>query len=257
MLSCAVSYLLAVLCRHTLWLTFVSLSGTYSAAVGAIANSTCSTCPTYSNSPAGSAALTACFCNPGSTGNHVLWCGNSCTITLTCNLCDAGTYKVETGGAVCTNCLAGEYSPTVGATSNVCQTCPTNSNAPEASDEHTDCICDAGSTGADGSACSLCDAGKYKVATGDVSCTNCSEGQYSTVIGATFDECQTCPANSNAPAASDEQTDCICDDGSTGVDGSACVVAGCEAGEYLPILYPRISAGCVNGHNIVKYPGTL
>ena len=174
MLSCAVSYLLAVLCRHTLWLTFVSLSGTYSAAVGAIANSTCSTCPTYSNSPAGSAALTACFCNPGSTGNHVLWCGNSCTITLTCNLCDAGTYKVETGGAVCTNCLAGEYSPTVGATSDVCQTCPANSYSAQRSTGIDKCKCNVGYTSIDGENCEACAPGTYK----SVTTTDDSRGPY-------------------------------------------------------------------------------
>ena len=117
-------------------------------------------------------------------------------------------------------CVNGKYKISAGP--DVCQTCPANSNAPAASDEPTDCLCKAGATGADGGPCSLCVAGKYKEVTGDASCTDCLEGEYSTTVGATSDVCQTCPANSNAPAASDEPTDCLCNDGTTGLDGGPC-----------------------------------
>ena len=59
---------------------------TYSIAVGASANSTCSTCPPNSNSPAGSAALTNCTCNAGSTGPN----GGPCVA------CAAGKCKTLT-----------------------------------------------------------------------------------------------------------------------------------------------------------------
>ena len=53
-------------------------------------------------------------------------------------------YKIKTGSDACTDCGSGKYSTTVGATSDVCQACPANSNAPEGSNEDTDCECDAG-----------------------------------------------------------------------------------------------------------------
>jgi len=97
----------------------------------------------------------------------------------------AGKYKIATGDAVCTNCVTGKYSVALGATSDVCQTCPPNSNAAEASDIQTDCTCNSGYTGDDGDTCNACVAGKYKIAMGDAVCTNCVAGQYSVALGAT------------------------------------------------------------------------
>jgi hypothetical protein len=65
--------------------------GTYSTAVGASASSTCIACPFNSTSPAGSAALTNCTCNAGSTGPN----GGPCTA------CVAGKYKTSIGSAAC------------------------------------------------------------------------------------------------------------------------------------------------------------
>jgi len=44
---------------------------------------------------------------------------------LICTECEAGKYKIATANAACTNCLAGSYSMAVGATSHMCQGCPT------------------------------------------------------------------------------------------------------------------------------------
>jgi len=97
----------------------------------------------------------------------------------------AGKYKNSTGSALCDSCLAGEYSTVVAATnSSVCQTCLENSDAPAASDEYTDYKCNAGSTGADGTACKLCVAGTYKMSVGSTACTKCRFAQYSILIGA-------------------------------------------------------------------------
>jgi hypothetical protein len=51
-----------------------------------------------------------------------------------------------TGSDACIACGSGKYSTTVGATSDVCQACSTNSDALEGSNELTDCICNAGYT---------------------------------------------------------------------------------------------------------------
>ena len=54
----------------------------------------CLSCPSNSNSPAGSTALTSCACNAGYSGPN----GGVCTE------CEAGKYKASTGPAACTNC---------------------------------------------------------------------------------------------------------------------------------------------------------
>jgi len=169
----------------------------------------CHECPTNSNAPEASDEEVDCTCNAGSTGPD----GGNCT------QCEAGKYKVASGDAACTICSAGQYLTAVGATSNVCHERPTNSNAPEASDEEVDCTCNAGSMGLDGGNCTQCEAGKYKVASGDAACTNCSAGQYSEAVGATSDVCLVCTTNSNAPEESDEEVDCTCNAGSSGLDG--------------------------------------
>jgi len=102
--------------------------------------------------------------------------------------------------------MQNQYSTVVGATSNVCQSCPLESTSAEASGEKTDCVCNSGSTGPDGETCTDCIAGKYKNATGDAACTNCLTGQYSTTVGATSDVCPECPAQSNSAEASGAKT---------------------------------------------------
>jgi len=94
------------------------VSGTYQAEKGSVV---CNACPANSHSPVQSTASTACTCNVGWTGPN----GGG-----TCTKCVAGKYKIATGDAACASCLVGKYSTLVGATSNVCQACPTNSNAP-------------------------------------------------------------------------------------------------------------------------------
>ena len=187
-------------------------TATYSVTPGATQASTCKGCPENSNSPLGSSVATACTCNAGFSGPN----------GFACIQCVAGKYKNATGDAACIHCLAGQYSTTCGATSNMCQGCPTNSNAPEASDEQTDCVCKAGSTGLDGNPCTECVAGKYKIALGDAACSNCLVGKYSTAVGAKSNVCQGCPPNSDAPEASDEQTDCTCNAGFSGSTGGTC-----------------------------------
>ena len=195
----------------------------------------CVTCPANSDSPPESTASTDCICNPGYTGPN----GGTCTE------CVSGTYKSDTGPAACTNCVAGQYSTAVGAASNVCQGCPPNSDALEASDAQTDCTCNVGSSGPDGNTCTNCIPGSYKVAPGSAACSNCVAGQYSTAVGATSNVCQGCPLNSNAPEASDAQTDCTCNAGWTGLDGGTCV--DCGAGKYKAGVGSAACIDCVAG----------
>ena len=143
----------------------------FSITVGATSN-VCQGCTANSQSPAGSGVSTSCICNAGAQGPD----GG------TCALCVAGKYKISAGSVTCTNCLVNQFSITVGATSNVCQGCVTNSQSPAGSGVSTSCICNAGAEGPDGGSCALCVAGKYKISTGNAACTNCLAGQYSTAV---------------------------------------------------------------------------
>ena len=106
---------------------------------------------------------------------------------------------------------------------NVCVACLANSDAQEASAESTACMCNAGFFGENGQLCTACVAGKFQTATGAGQCISCSVGYFSTTVTATSNVCQICPVNSNGPEASNEESDCICNAGSTGPDGGDCV----------------------------------
>jgi len=237
------------------------VAGTYKDVIG---SEPCTSCPVNTLSAQGSADVTNCTCNVGYTG-----------VGRPCTACVAGKYKIALGDAACINCAAGQYSTAVGATSDVCKGCPTNSDGPEASNEQTDCTCNANYYGVNGGACSACpsatsstqgsvtridcvcntgspdllcvagkykfesgacacidcEAGKFSATNGASTCSNCLPGKYLTTSGATSEElCQTCLQNSTAPAASDEQTDCTCNAGSTGPHGGICTT--CVAGTY-------------------------
>eukprot|EP00802_Teleaulax_amphioxeia_P013768 Tamp_13822.p2 GENE.Tamp_13822~~Tamp_13822.p2 ORF type:complete len:142 (+),score=21.29 Tamp_13822:1084-1509(+) len=138
-------------------------------------------------------------CNAGYTGPD----GGTCTA------CAAGKYKVALGSADCSPCV-GVYS-----------------HSPEASADSKFCGCNVGYTGPDGSTCTACEAGKYKVIIGkDVcfdcpagkfkagqgsgTCTHCQKGKYSAAEGAKANTtCEACPANSFSPAESAAASACI------------------------------------------------
>jgi len=88
------------------------------------------------------------------------------------------------GDEICSNCLTGQYSTAVGAIANTCVACPEKSNLPEASGIITECTCNAGSTGSDGTVCMHCDTGKYKTLSGDAVCDSSKSGTFSTIVGA-------------------------------------------------------------------------
>jgi len=180
------------------------ISGKFSTRFAMIQDS-CQSCPLNSNAPPATQSRLDCFCNAGSTGFN----GDVCT------KCTPGKYKIITGSDNCQLCNKGKYSTADGATSDVCIRCPEYSSAPTASVMVTDCTCEPGSTGVDGSNCTLCVAGTYKSVTGDALCSSCASGMYSEHVGAISDMCTACPDNSNPALGSDGLVDCICDAGWT------------------------------------------
>ena len=190
----------------------------------------CLSCPSFSDSPAGSTAVVQCTCNVGSTGSD----GNPCI------LCPSGKHKTTTGSAECTSCLPGEYSKEIGAAENLCAKCPSDSDAPN----HTTCVCNAGFTGEDDNHCMACPAGTYKSETGSALCSPCPAGSYNNASQRTT--CTSCPAYSNAPSRSIHVTNCTCNPGATGPNGgTACVP--CEIGTYKTLAGPAACTLCDTG----------
>ena len=102
-------------------------------------------------------------CNAGYTGPD----GGTCTA------CAAGKYKVALGSADCSPCV-GVYS-----------------HSPEASADSKFCGCNVGYTGPDGSTCTACEAGKYKVIIGKDVCFDCPAGKFKAGQGSgTCTHCQ-------------------------------------------------------------------
>ena len=73
--------------------------------------------------------------------------------------------RVSIGSDACENCITGTYSTTLSAvTPLACLSCPSNSDAAEASDSPEDCICKPGFSGVRGGLCTQCSAGTYRAA---------------------------------------------------------------------------------------------
>ena len=212
-------------------------AGTYSATVGATVSSTCVVCPVNSNSVVSSSAIASCSCNAGYTGAN----GGVCTACL------VGSFKAQTGSAACALCVNNTFSAETGR-SSACEPCQANAVSAAGSASQEYCYCNPGYAHAPGmTTCRICDRGTWNSQLGRTACSNCSVGMYSVNYGAIGSEtcltcplgqwsfegspnCNLCPANSRAGAGSGSQTDCTCDAGYTGADGSTCVP--CAAGTY-------------------------
>ncbi|KAJ1465571.1 hypothetical protein T484DRAFT_1647989, partial [Baffinella frigidus] len=222
---------------------------TYSCHWGGMHPAACQQCSANSASPAGSGAITDCTCNTGYTGAD----GGSCSVCLAgtyktgtgsaactscgvntystavdgtvCKGCPVGTYKVNTGTGECTECSANTFSATVGASlENTCIGCPTGSSSVARSGVRTNCVCDAGYTGAAGTDCSPCDQGTWKGSTGSGACTLCVQGTYSSHYAAVdVDTCTSCLEFSSSNAGSKSMASCKCMGGyyNTGTAGFA------------------------------------
>jgi syndecan 4 len=221
------------------------LAGKYSATTWS-----CSACPAYSTSPAGSSAVTACTCNVGYGGPA----GGPCTVAVSCNTayyrntinvcvaCQSGKYNDLLGQTTCKNCSAGTYSSaTAQSTATTCQNClaGTYSNLPGSS---VCTLCTAFSTSPTASSACTCNSGYEKVGTDPFvcqsapcaagstgpsgNCTQCLVGKYKNVSGSapcdlcsagTYSAtegntaCTLCPsAFRHSPVGSSTQAACTC-----------------------------------------------
>ena len=201
------------------------LQGKYSTPSAAIFASVCIQCPTHSHSGIGSGLLTHCICNKGYTGPD----------GVACTACIMGTYKGTNGSLPCSPCSQGKYSTETGETlESTCSDCPAHTFSGAGSIAQDNCTCNKGYTGPDGAECAACEAGGFKDVNGSAACTLCAQGKYSTVTAAIFGAtCLDCPSYTDSGAGSGLLTNCTCNKGYTGPDGSEC--AACIAGTYKDI----------------------
>jgi hypothetical protein len=235
-------------------------ANSYSTVVGATMASTCTNCPSGSVSMVGSIASVDCLCNIGFTGANGGPCAacvpgkyKAVTGTVACTDCGAGKYLTSTGATVaisCVECSVGKYSITAGAfLSSTCIECGAGkySTTVGASVESACVICAENSQSPSGSTLKTscqCNTG-YTGAYGGV-CSACVAGKYKNVIGSAT--CVNCPANSQSPSASILFTSCICEAGYTGADGGTC--SACPQNTYKSVIGSASCLACpVNSYS--------
>ena len=211
----------------------------YSTAVAAISNP-CVDCPLFTQSVEGSGALTKCRCNAGYTGPNGVQCTG----------CVAGKYKTAVGSVICSNCAVNTFSTAVNKSDASCTTCVSVTTGPSQSLEgsalQTDCKCNMGYSGSNGSTCIACPLGAFKPSVGDATCSLCPTNTYQPALARTASvDCLGCPSNSLSLQASDQLTDCECKSGYFGANGGDCTT--CYAGKFKPLQGPQDCDLCPNG----------
>jgi hypothetical protein len=207
----------------------------------ATSSTQCQNCPLNANALAGSTSNAFCICKAGYSNEEN---GGLCSA------CPRGSYKTDPGVGTCTQCPANYFSTTDAQTTATCSVCPANSQSPAGSDESTDCVCDAGFTGANGAACLPCVSGTYKTEAGAHACTQCGNDTYSSAVNATTaDTCVACQADSVSMMGSDAHTDCHCLPGyltnDLGRANATCTQ--CSAGSFNPALGATTCSKCAGG----------
>ena len=255
--------------------------GTYKDVLG---SPSCAACPANAHSPALSINLVSCVCNGGYTGAD----GGTCTgcakgkywykppaESAVCLGCDPGTYSVGIAmrnKTACVNCPVNTYSAMSSAAGlEACLLCKPGAIAPKGSVLRTDCECASGFFGPAGGPCLACMAGSFKSAPGPLACTLCESGKYSVATGTTTPAtCVACQSNSSAPPGSVEAIDCQCNRGYSPRAGknrtcAACPVGSfkmsigfeqcklCPAGKYMPAG----TEGAISEDNCLKCPANF
>lgn len=123
--------------------------------------------------------------------------------------------------------------------------CTENAMLPAGGSVSTDCVCNAGYSRYDVSACVACAAGKYKNTTGNMECTLCSSAKFSTSVGALNETtCKACQEHANSSAGSSAKFDCKCN---PGYSGSSTVCKKCPIGRYKDFPGNLQCTACAEG----------
>jgi hypothetical protein len=224
-------------------------NATYSTVFAATSPTTCVVCPTNALSFMGSDALSDCHC---AAGYYTEDMNNE---NKRCEPCAAGTFNENLAAEACSKCTAGKYSTDVHSTSREqcvpcefgwsaegkaeCEPCPGNAaSVAGIRSLQTDCKCDPGYSGADGSTCMYCLAGKFKEGSGSAPCLDCEANTFSPDTARDLEsDCLSCPNNAQSDAGSDALEDCKCRVGytSTVADTNGAACAACSAGKFKDV----------------------
>jgi hypothetical protein len=198
----------------------------------------CSVCPPYSTSLPQSISRFDCRCHAGFSGAH----GGPCL------KCVGGTFKDIVGSSECISCGQGRYSSSTTASTG-CVRCPFESDSPAGSDRITDCTCNSGYSGADGTPCGACLAGTYKEERGSANCTACGAGFYSPVAGASLaTDCMPCPVGKySRKMIAEFEGECYdCEPGTYSELVGSRQCDDCPAGKFLSEAGSNNSLDCTN-----------
>jgi len=241
-------------------------AGTFSTDVGATSVSLCRQCPEHTNSIEGSDEQIDCKCIPGTSGDN----GGP-----TCTPCGMGQYQPDLGRSRCYPCAPDTYLNITGQKdSKDCLKCPDKTSSVIQSTSESQCICDPGTSGANGGPfchhceegkyqertnsetcemcregtylnttgmkssddCNLCELGRYQHERGKSHCNLCASGTYLNITGGSAaSDCISCPSNAgNSTPGSIDMTDCKCNPGTSGVDGGP-ICNLCEIGKFTDV----------------------
>jgi hypothetical protein len=173
-------------------------AGKYSDAIGNATSATCRACDTGTYAEAGSSVCQDCLANrttlseQSSLSSCVCEQGFFLVDNVTCSACSVGKFNNKLNQTECRNCSAGFFQGGTNATacnacdlkqyadegSAVCTPCPGNATTQGQQAVRSDCLCDPGYFGPNGSECGACAAGKYTGTYGNADCTNCSAGLF-------------------------------------------------------------------------------
>ena len=205
-------------------------------------------CPENSSSVSGSSILQDCVCLPGYQGAA----GTVCVLCAPDVICASGVLstcpansKAPPGSSDASACVAvpGYYSLSVGGFPVVCpagfycvgglniSACPVHATSALGSEDQTQCFCEDGYQG--GSSCTPCPEGTF-----------CSSGVLNP-----------CPSNSNSSSLSSAITDCRCNPGFEGSDGSVCTQ--CLPGKSKSTIGADLCVSCLLGSTYAPIHGAL
>ena len=197
----------------------------------------CTACPvhTYKDEP-GNASCTACWRD--SQALAASRAVDSC-------MCNTGFHHGGSEPAYpCLGCALSHYQDDIGKTA--CKQCPQHTlTLANTSTALTDCLCDAGFSGALGGPCTACEPGSFKAGPGDASCALCPADTYQPESNASA--CVSCHEHSFAALGTVLRATCKCNDGFTPVEdagGPAC--SACAPGTFAHVA-TQVCTNCSGG----------
>ena len=176
---------------------------------GVSANMIATCCLPSAPAPLPGTALTNRTCNKGYSGGD----------GAACAACIAGSYKDVNGSAPCTLCPQGKYSTAIASIAeSTCSMCPDHAHSGAGSMDISNCVCNKGYTGANGTPCTACPHGTYKASDGSEECEHCPQNTFSNTSASV--QCTACAYGTYRLHSSLSATNCSVCPNSTSLDST-------------------------------------